>query len=84
MRFLVSKYLSLMAIATNPTMARQSDVAAAVARAAKGAKGSRVQEPETFWPKSAPEGGTGAPKGERGRSTMGKPGTRALRRGRKG
>ncbi len=60
-----------LAVMDDP-LARQSDVEAAVARANRAARGSRVQEAEEFWPK-------GAPAKSAGRSTAGRPGTRAVR-----
>ena len=63
-----------LAVMDDP-MARQGDVDAAVARAAKAVKGSRVQEAETFWPKGGKEkagqfvkpGSAGSKAGRRGR-----------------
>ena len=63
-----------LAVMDDP-MARQGDVDAAVARAVKAAKGSKVQEAETFWPKGGKEksgqfvkpGSAGSKAGRRGR-----------------
>ena len=60
-----------LAVMDDP-LARQSDVEAAVARAGRAAKGSKLQQAEEFWPK-------GAPAKSAGRSTAGRPGTRAVR-----
>ena len=70
-----------LAVMDDP-MAQQGDVEAAVARAAKAVKASKLQEPEAFWPKGGPAGG-GAPKGERGRSMGGRAGSKAGLKGRK-
>jgi len=63
-----------LAVMDDP-MARQSDVEAAVARAAKATRSSKVQEPEAFWPKGGREkagqfvkpGSAGSKPGRRGR-----------------
>jgi len=43
-----------LAVMDDP-MARQSDVEAAVARAAKAARGGKIEQPEAFWPKGGRE-----------------------------
>ncbi len=63
-----------LAVMDDP-MARQSDVEAAVARAGRAVKGSKLQEAETFWPKGGKEkaggfvkpGSAGSKAGRRGR-----------------
>jgi excinuclease ABC subunit B len=64
-----------LAVMDDP-LARQSDVEAAVARAGRAVSGSKLQAAEEFWPK-------GEPPKSAGRSTAGKPGTRAVRGGHK-